>query len=320
MRKPIALLLVYLFVLALSICAGIFFFAQYFNSLNLVAGKTAFFSSELIIYGLFESLPAVFMTIMLFVTFYKIRHLSNSISSMITYSVLCAFTWFLLFPASIILKNHIYKQIPSMEEIQQSTELTKNYFRIIDGKNYYFINDTSDGSADVVMLYDKQTPSKHASVERIYISTEGSALTFHDPIMKESKISVPFHLLELSLFFKDAANGSWENGYLAWLCFCSLGFALCSIYFVIKMSSWKLINSMWALIIFIMILWFNYSYNTPVFALLRNALEDFFYDSNHLQYFVNHQMNFPLMLINCLIGIIFIVTGIIISTSKKNNL
>lgn len=319
MRKPIALLLVYLFVLALSICAGIFFFAQYFNSLNLVAGKTAFFSSELIIYGLFESLPAVLITIMLFVTFYKIRHLSNPVSSMITYSVLCVFTWFLLLPASIVLKNQVYKQITSMEKIQQSTELTGEYFRLIDGKNYYFINNSVDGSADVVMLYDSKSPGTHAFTETISIPENQDALTFHDPIMKESKVAIPFHILELASSIKKQANESWKNGYIAWLCFCSLGFALCSIYFVIKMSSWKLVNSMWALIFFIAILCLNYSYYMPVFAILKNSLEGFFYESNHLQYFVRHHINFPLMLINCFIGTIFVVIGIIISTSKKNN-
>ena len=319
MRKPIALLLVYLFVLTLSTCAGIFFFAQYFNSLNLVSGITAFFSSDLIIFGLFESLPAVLMTIMLFITFYKIRHLSNPVSSMITYSVLCVFTWFLLLPASIVLKNQVYKQILSMEEIQQSTELTGKYFRIIDGKNYYFINDTVDGTADVVMLYDNRSPNTHAFIKKITISDNNDALSFHDPIMKESKVAIPFHIMELSSSIKKQANESWENGYIAWICFCSLGFALCSIYFVIKMSSWKLVNSLWALIIFIVILWINYSYYIPSFAILKNSLEGFFYDSNHLQYFVNHHISFPLMLINCFIGIVSVVIGIIISTSKNHN-
>ena len=56
-----------------------------------------------------------------------------------------------------------------------------------------------------------------------------------------------------------------------------------------------------------------------LFAILKNSLEGFFYDSNHLQYFVNHHISFPLMLINCFIGIVSVVIGIIISTSKKHN-
>ena len=162
MRKPIALILDYLTVTLLCIVAGIFFFTQYFNSLTLVAGKNIDFSADIIAYGLFETLPLIFLFIAMFVIFYKIRHLSSPVSSLITFSVLMAVTWFCFFPFTLVLKEKVYSMLTPLETLENKNELSGGYFRTIDGKIYYFVTDTKDDIADVFKLFDNGRPNSYA--------------------------------------------------------------------------------------------------------------------------------------------------------------
>ena len=73
MKKPIALIIDFLILLGAGLATGLFIYTQYFNSISLVAGRSSQFSSEIIIYGIFETLPIIFALIPMGIMFYVDR-------------------------------------------------------------------------------------------------------------------------------------------------------------------------------------------------------------------------------------------------------
>lgn len=319
MRKPIALILDYLTVTLLCIVAGIFFFTQYFNSLTLVAGKNIDFSADIIAYGLFETLPLIFLFIAMFVIFYKIRHLSSPVSSLITFSVLMAVTWFCFFPFTLVLKENVYSMLTPLETLENKNELSGGYFRTIDGKIYYFVTDTKDDVADVFKLFDNGRPNSYADRDFIRINSALSEEVgaYKDPIIKAASPDIPFRIDEVFHTLKQTAAFAWENGLIAWLCFCSIGYALASLYCFIRISSWKLLNFYWVSFFTTFVLWFNFFYFQPEFDFVRTALSKLFYEGGRLSYFTERQIPIPLTCMNLLFAVIMTVIGIVKATSKK---
>ncbi|MCR5495049.1 MAG: hypothetical protein K6F15_05375 [Treponema sp.] len=321
MRKPIALILDYLTVTFICVVAGIFFFTQYFNSLTLVAGKNIDFSADIIAYGLFETLPLVFLFIAMFVIFYKIRHKSSPLSSFITYSLLIAFTWFALFPLSIVMQDKVYSMLTPIEKLENKNQLSGGYFRNINGKIYYFVSDSRDDIADVFCFFDYSRPT--SMVERDFIrigNNSGFSETFgdfHDPIIKDTAPSIPYNLDEAFKTIKENAKNAWLNGIIAWLCFSSMGFALASLYCFIRISSWKLLNCYWVAFFTGLVIWFNYYYFQDAFSFVRQVLTNLFHDGGHLTFFLERQISLPLTCINLIFAIIMTSVGIIKATAKR---
>ncbi|MBQ1949281.1 MAG: hypothetical protein II367_03885 [Treponema sp.] len=321
MRKPVALILYYLTVTMLNLAVGIFFFTQYFNSITLVAGKSIDFSAEVIAYGLFESLPLVFILVPMFVTFYKIRHLGSPVSSCITYCALMLVTWFCFFPLTEVLQKNVYSMLTPIENLESKSDLSGGYFRNINGKLYYFVSDSKNNVADVFKLFDSARPNSYADRDFIQIGNlsrfSDSAGEFHDPIIKESSPEIPFKISEIAATLKSSARNAWDNGLIAWLCFCSLGFALTSLYSFVRISSWKLVNFYWVSFFTSIVLWFNYFYFQPEFSLVRKALFNLFHESGRLSFFLVRDISLPLTCINLIFALIMTSIGIINATSKR---
>lgn len=322
MSKPIILILDYIAFTLLGLLGGLFLFSQYFNAISLVAGKNTVFSAEILVYGVFFILPIIFITISMFLAFYKIRHLSSPVSSCITYSILSAFTWFIMYPATLMIQEKVLPMVTPIEQLENKQELSGGYFRKINGTIYYFIHDTKNDSANVVRLYDSKAPNDFAKVGTISVSTNSEFAAFsgnfHDPIIKESMEKTPYNISKIFDFYKMKAERTWNIGIIAWLFFCSLGLALGSVYGLIRISSWKLLNSFWILIMSCMIIWFNFFYYQPVFSTIRTAINRFLFDPSKLNFFIENEIELPLFAVNILVSIIMILIGILRTVSNKN--
>lgn len=322
MSKPIILILDYIAYTLLGLLCGLFFFSQYFNAISLVAGKNTIFSAEILVYGVFSLLPVIFITISMFIAFYKVRHLSSPVSSCITYSVLSAFTWFIMYPATLMVQEKVLPMVTPIEQLERKQELSGGYFRKINGTVYYFIHDTENDSADVVCLYDSKAPNDFAKAGTISVSTNSEFADFsgdfHDPIIKESMEKIPYNVSKIFDFYKSKAERTWDTGIVAWLFFCSFGLALSSLYSLIRVSSWKLLNSFWILIMSCFIIWFNFFYYQPVFSIIRTAINRFLFDPSKSNFFMENEIELPLFAVNMLLSTIMILIGIFRTVSNKN--
>lgn len=321
MRKVLNIILDYFVIFTGGAIIGLFIYSQYANSICLVAGKHFPFTREILINGLFKTLPVIYIVITVFIVLYKIRHRSAPCATFITYCSLSLFTWLVLFPLTLTLQKTASENLSSIEELRDEQTLSSDYFRKTDGAIYYFIKNSDKQKAEVFQIIDPEFPESFASEKELDISKDSafynSNLPFRDPILKDSMTDTPFGLIQCFYSLKEKAKDAWNNGYIAWLCFASLGFALSSVYAFIKFSSWRMINAYLSVAFTGLIIWFNYFYFTSKFDGFRSFLYSLFYDGGKLGFFVNRNIDFPLTLINLIVGILLSAVGIVIAVLRN---
>lgn len=317
MRKVISLIIDYFLILLVGLFIGLFIFLQYFNGINLVAGISVPLAREVVIYGIFSTFPVLFLTTPFCLVLYKIRHRSNPKASLITFICLCLLNWCLFYPLILTFQNTALKTLPEESEIHDSFTLSKGYFRKANDKLYYFKKTAKENSADVILLNDKAEPSKFSEDYTLDLSDESefhkSTSPYRDPLIKESLTDIPYYVIEVFKSIKIQAFNAWKNGFISWACFISIGFALASVYGLIRMSSWRMINALLTLTLSGLVIWFNHFYFSPFNENIRRFFQSLFYDGGHLGFFLERNIEFPLMLINIIFGLVFIIIGIFIA-------
>ncbi len=321
MRKILALILDYFVILLCGTILGLFVFNQYFNSISLVAGKNLAFSKDAFFYGLFQTIPVMYLLVFFSLVLYKIRHKAYPKASFITYCGLALVTWGLFFPITLTLQNKVYENLVPIKEIKDGLPISGNYFRKTDGKIFYFVKDSNQGQSNVIQFISPENPEAFAEEKSLDISNESefykSSDPFRDPLSHDSMTGIPYALIETFSSIKIQAFNSWHNGIISWICFCSLGLALCSVYAFIKFSSWRMVNAYLTLAFTGIIIWFNYFYFTAKCTSFRTFMRNFFYDDGKLSFFTDRNIDFPLVVINCLISLVLMTCGIIIAILRK---
>ena len=324
MRKVISLILDYFLTLIVGFAIGMFICIQYFDSINLVAGERFFVSKEIIVLGIFYTLPVLFLLLPFALVLYKTRHKNNPVLSCATFAVLSLLNWFIFYPVTLKLQNVAEKKFS--ENARNPTffklnDLSSGYFRRANGKLYFFNKETESNSAEVILLEDSAAPLDFAKEEKIDVSENSdfykSSSPFRDPLVKETMTDIPYQVINVFHSIKFQAIRTWNYGFIPWICFCSLGFALCSLYSLIKLSSWRMINALTALVFTGLIIWFNDFYFSPLNNGMRNFLQSLFYEGGKLNFFIDKGIEFPLMLINLLFGLIFTIAGIVIAIFRN---
>lgn len=321
MRKIISLILDYFCTLLVGFAVGMFIFVQYSDSVSLVAGERFFISKEMIVSGFFSVLPIIFLLLPLALILYKIRHKSNPVSSFITFILLSLANWFAFFPITLKIQTQFEKNLFEKNYVAKQNDLTKGYFRQAGGKLYYFNNNSESDSADVLMIEDTSEPATFASEKNIDISKNSefakAANPFRDSLTKETMTNIPYPIINVFSSIKLQAMRAWNYGFFSWICFCSLGFALCSLYSLIRFSSWRMINALGALVLSGIVIWFNDFYFSAANNSVRNFFQSLFYEGGHFNFFIEKGIEFPLFLINMLFWLIFTTIGIIIAILHK---
>lgn len=323
MRKVISLILDYFLTLVVSFAIGMFICIQYFDSINLVAGERFFVSKETVVLGVFYTLPVMFLLLPFALMLYKIRHKDNPALSLAVFAALSLLNWFIFYPVTLKFQTIAEKKFSESKNTDffKLNELSSGYFRHSAGKLYFFNKQTEENSADVILLDDSSAPLDFAKEEKIDVSVSSEfyrdSSPFRDPLTKETMKDIPYQIINIFHSIKFQAIRAWNYGFISWLCFCSLGFALCSLYSLIKFSSWRMVNALTALIFTGTAIWFNDFYFSTTCGGMRNFLQSFFYEGGKLNFFIDKGIEFPLMLINLLFGLIFTVIGIVIAIFRN---
>lgn len=324
MRKVISLILDYFLTLIVGFAIGMFICIQYFDSINLVAGERFFVSKETVVLGIFYTLPVLFLLLPFALVLYKTRHKNNPVLRCATFAVLSLLNWFIFYPITLKLQTVAEKKISENAEKSaffKLNDLTSGYFRRANGKLYFFNKETESNSAEVILLEDSAAPLAFAKEEKLDVSEKSefykNSSPFRDPLVKETMMDIPYQIINIFHSIKFQAIRAWNYGIISWLCFCSLGFALCSLYSLIKFSSWRMINALSALVFTGFVIWFNDFYFSPMNNGMRNFLQSLFYEGGNLNFFIDKGIEFPLMIINLLFGLLFTIAGIVIAIFRN---
>ncbi len=323
MKKIISLLSCYFLTLIVSFAIGLFIFMQYYDSINLVAGMNFSNIYEKLILGLFRTLPVIYILLPFSLILYKIRHKDNPVISFITFAVLTALNWFVFFPLTLKIQVSVEKNLFEKNYSAQKNTLSKGYFRKANEKLYFFNKGTEENDANVILIEDFTNPLDFAKEEKIDISENSNfakdSFPFKDPLVKETMLDIPYSVINIFNSIKIRALHSFSYGYVSWLCFCSLGFALASLYAFVKFSSWRLVNAVSVLLCSSALVWFNDFYFCTQNNSMRLSLEKLFYSGGKLNFFIENGIAFPLMIINLTIGFVFLICGIITAVIRKRD-
>ena len=254
---------------------------------------------------------------------YKIRHLTNPVATAITFVILSLTTWLVFLPVGQIIKQNAFQNFKIADT--ENISLSSGYFRKINDKYFYFLTDENieTKTADTLLLYDAWNPDKIGKPETIStksISELGkSSEPYKDPLIKQNMSDIPLPVLNLIAIFTKSVTRSWQNGIISWLCFCSLGILMGSVYSFIKISSWRIVNFTYIVLIQFGAVLLNTVYYLDGFFNIRLFLNKLFYgsDFSRLQYFQTKLIQCPLVIINLILAVIIFATGTIITAVKR---
>ena len=322
MKKALKLALIYFVILVVGTFLGTILYSFYLNLLGFIAGnEITFLTNRELFKSFFYVLLCMLLFIMPAIAYYRIRH-PGGILQFIVYVVLCLLTWVVLLPLSFKLQDFCMARFAYAEEREY---LSKDYFRHVDDKVYYFTSDFQkpEGAA----FYDE------AQASAVVISTEenGQAVFTNItsyPTLDVIRKALPYREIQLknvfgsgSKFFTVNFNllinklrGTFRGGLPTILTMFSLMLLLCSVYAITNLFDWRLLNTVTIFIVSAATLCFNSFYYFPEYSDLIKRFSSWAF-FNFLAGFVSEPLLFTL---NCFFALLFIVLGIIRMAVRKH--
>lgn len=311
MKKAFKVIGFYILGFIAILLIGTAFYIAYLNVLHFSAGKSQFlFSKDLLVKAFFYVALCACILVCPLVTVFRIRH-KGGLSQLISYIILCAVTWGILFPFFIGRANN--SDILAAEPKVASA----GYFRSTSDQVYYFTKDFQQDGQSVQSLVI--TPSEQNAVELKEIKPTQDFVLFeqakpyNDIFTKQA-----FEKKGIASFFNfrliiEQAVDSLAKGWNYWIFFLSIALALCSVYGISNFFNWRLLNTVSVMFMSFIILVCNTMYFSPSFELFRmKHLTGGLFES-----LGNAMNNPPLVLFNLLISIICIVVGIVMFFIKR---
>jgi hypothetical protein len=221
-----------------------------------------------------------------------------------------AITWFLLMPLCLHLRNsYIIKNETKIER----TRLSEGYFREYDGLIYYYSKIYAPNLADGICIDVNNKGDYVQTFKGAEVSQKN--IGFTDSIIEES-LKVPVSLKIVTSYmriFLTKIQNIYNSGYLAWLCFCSLGLALSSVICLVNLSKWRLINFVYISFFYMGLFFFN------VLVIDNTILSSVTMTFAKWIKFLPTEINPFLFVFNLSFYIITIIIGLILKLIHKEN-
>lgn len=279
---------------------------------TLVAGSLfEFFNIKLLIAGAIYSLPFASILSLLFLIFNFIRHKYSVIQSLVPYCFFAVLVWSVIIPCCALLVPRSETKI--MSSSVPNISLSQGYFRPYGNGVFFVLNDevevsNSDEIIETVatISFSKFVPNNMRMNVKTQKTFPETSLQFNDALINQvfdvakSQIMIFSSLKVLATYCVKTLS----SGVLAYCLFATLGFSLASVIGLSRISNWRLINATIVLIGFILVLFINVVIYSGDLAKFIPAI------SGWMEWF-------PLA-INCFIGLIFSVIGIINCIIKTN--
>ncbi|MBR5647069.1 MAG: hypothetical protein IKX23_10565 [Treponema sp.] len=309
MKKALKLIVFYFATLFVLLICGTLFYSLYLSVLNYIDGKEiVLFSKQIMSKSFFYmSIVSIFL-ICPFLAYSRIRH-KGGFLQLISYMLLCAVTWLFLFPVTVKYGSRLNAFSPVLTETKT---LSGGLFRKAENRIFYFTDDFDSA-------VEKKLPG-------VFIDTEDEGGLKVKQIQKgDDELLVnaakPYNdIIIKKAFYEDGgisyisfrpliqkAQSSLQKGKTFWMGFLSLALLICSIYGISSFFKWRLLNAWAVCFSVIAAIGVNTLYTLPKLLEFRTKLEGF-------KLFVQLQNYFddaPIVCLNLLFSLIFIVTGII---------
>lgn len=323
MKKALNLFGMYfLFFISGTIAIAIIY-SFYINIQNYVAGsEIKFFSNVDMVNSLFTALYYMIILICPLVSYYRIRH-PGGIWQFIFYVLICLITWVVLLPCLYFAEDFCYKRLPHQTK---EVTLSKNYFRQLDNKIYYFIDDFNISEADskneettaVIIDTDENGKVKYKNIKNDkLLDLIKKAAPYNELLVKETFSYDGIHLpVDVKAIIK-AGRKNLKSGITYFAAFLSIGFIISSLYSLTSFFSWKLLNAVLLFFMTVIILVVNSLYYSSFFnkIIVRISDNGFF---ALLSKFTNDPFIF---IVNCAFMLLFIIVGLVrffVSLHRKN--
>ncbi|WP_027729281.1 hypothetical protein [Treponema sp. C6A8] len=322
MKKALYFILIYLVLLILGTLLATFLYSLYLNVTNFTAGRPmALFQTPDLIKSFFYISSCYAFLICPVLCYYRIRHAFGPLQTF-AYIFIFALTWAVVFPMNYKLKTFVNNNY-DFGKIEAEQGLTGGYFRKVGDKIYYLVEDYNFDRVTRIIELDTENdiPARY----RVVFSDEDFELLKAGKSYKDIIIKSTFDDSSIANFINlkslvEYGENSFSKGFIAYLCFLSLAFAICSVYGLSSLFDWNLLNVCAVVVTLSAILIFNSIYFSAGFApVIRQIYKIGFFD------FTNRfiQESF-LVFVNSVFGLLLTVTGIIKfilkkSASKKEN-
>ena len=240
MKQAVKMLVTYILILVLGTIIGTLVVAQYHTVCTLVAGHTqAPFQQALLVQSFFAIVPVVLVCSSVLLALYAVRHNTRRVIAAVTYDVLSAITWGVVFPLFMAVCPDDGAVVPAPPAVVPSA----GYFRQLDRTLYYTSGIAEHNSVQIALddLHPETMLTESDDVAEILVR---QSAPFHDVLISRTMEYRALAFLHEGYGYLMAyARRAWSGGIVGWLCFAAFGLALCSVYAFIAMSSWRLINS-----------------------------------------------------------------------------
>ena len=308
------MIITYFIVCLAGTAAGAACYMLYKGCTLFVAGyPLSVFSVSFFIQGLQLLFPISLIVMPAFLSLYSVRHPGSRRAAFITYAVLGLFSWGVAMRGAMI-----WLRAYSVPACTKSTPLSTGYFRNLGGSVWYFtdVSGLDEGHSRVsglrISLGGEQGPAAEpVSGKEIERADE----EFKEPVVSGVLALPPLLVYVLQIFDTlrlvafNAQFGTWAG----WLCFLSIGPALCAVYGFVRMSSWRLLNCFFILVAFSGVLVANKEYYvSPLFNTAEVVVNGWLAKTVHVQ--------IPFIcLLNIAVTCICLAVGIIAAPRWHNN-
>ena len=269
MKKSFFLVLVF-FVIFLVLLLGTAFFAMLAeNCAHMKVGiKSSFFNWSFFLHCAIRYLPWCAIISLMMLILYIIKHKFTVPQFVIPYFIIALLLWMLVIPGCAFWYENIQNIFPI--SIPDTQNLSAGYFR--EDKEYLtFVTgkEEDDGEIWRRKVISEQsttgTPADSENAENAYISAK--PMQFADSLI-ENAVSMPVwwsFAHEKCILLKEVCRSALANGYFAYILFATMGFALSSVIFMCRFSSWRLVNALCVIILSAIIIIANiHFYDKPI--------------------------------------------------------
>ena len=274
---------------------------------HMAAGTSlSIFSLDVFLNGIIICFPFTAAFSCMGMIFYMIRHPSSPLLSVAVYFVIGISVWIFLVPQALRIEQMgLFKSL----NVRTESRLTEGYFRPSQYGVFYYSKISPQNIAEGVYIDITGSSGSKGQVSpfsNLQLAPTGNEF-FADPLFASSaKITVIIeHIITFAKAIRTEAFKAVKKGFFYYLSFASLGLALLSLIGVKSMSSWKLLNLSFVIILYVVICRINLLvYTSPVFK----SLLSFFQEKKIA---VLSSLPSMQLAVNCLISLLLVSAGMI---------
>lgn len=235
-----------IFITYIALClvgasTGAIFYSIYHTSTVIVAGEYITIDNFFYFFipGLIVISPYVFTVCAMFLIFHFVRHPSNNKLPVVTFFLICLFSWFIAAP---FFNSYSIKYFNEFDSNSQKIVPASGFFRRAGDNVVYYTSVDSENKAQGLCIDLSDDVRELYTFDNMKVQNTNESYT--NSVIKNSFDIPPIinFFIDKALELRGYAVTETEKGYLSWIYFASLGLSLMSLISIRNLSRWRMIN------------------------------------------------------------------------------